>query len=291
MRGQQIFIILLLNLVPSHFLKMDREALLYILPQSSVEVGELLYAHLIPNYDLLLNNKKFEPIDATNSAFAVVGLTTSMTETIHKISKRTSYKWMQPTRIWLSQRLQVIRPRLEDASHLRLPSSVWQKVNNAEQAKKDRETMAAILKKEDTINKPFTCMQSPIDSVRVSKYASPRYLPNGKSYYHAGVDQRAFTPTPLKSIGNGTVVYADFMMTPGNIVVVSHGKGLFSRYMHLSQLDVKAGDQVSGGQVIGLTGGTGRVEAPHLHWEVIWKGNHANPENFLLQWGRICDRS
>lgn len=290
MRVQEIITIILM-LLPSHLMKIDRETIMYILPQSSVEVGELLYAPLVANYDLYLNNKKFEAIGSTRESFAVVGLTTSFTETVNQIANITSYHWMQPSRKWYSQRMLVSRPRLEDANQLRLPSEVWKRVNNADQAKIDRERMAAVLRTEDTTNMPFACMQSPLGSIRVSKFASPRYLPNGKSYYHAGVDLRAFVPTPLKSMGDGTVVFADFMMTPGNIVVVSHGKGLFSRYMHMSRLDVKPGDQIKAGQLIGLTGATGRVEAPHLHWEIIWKGNHANPENFLLQWARICGQS
>lgn len=286
----QIFIILAITFAPSFILQIDRSQISYILPQYQVEVGELLYAPKTAGATLYLNNKSFEDIDKEQS-FAVVGLTSSFTLPIHQIDNQTKYHFFQPYRTWVSQRLIVTRPPLENANQLRIPSSVWQKVNNRDQAKVDREKMAKILSIEDTTNSPFHCMKLPLSSMRVSKFASPRYLPNGNSYYHSGLDLRAFTPTPLTSMGSGTVVFADFMMTPGNMVVVSHGKGLFSRYMHLSKLDVKVGDQVKTGQKIGLTGSTGRVEAPHLHWEIIWKGNHANPENFLLQWERICGQS
>jgi murein DD-endopeptidase MepM/ murein hydrolase activator NlpD len=291
MGEKQIIIIMLILLSPSHLLKMDRSGILYLIPQSKLEVGELVYAPYTEDKELRLNHHKFERIPNTQNSFAIVGLTTSLTVSVNQFSTKTKYHFFQPSREWLSQKLVISRPPLENANDLRLPAAVWQKVNDKMQARKDRDTMAKILSTEDNSNDAFSCMRSPLRSQKVSNFASPRTLPNGRAYYHAGVDLRAFSPTPLFAMGAGKVVFAEFMMTPGNMVVISHGHGLFSRYMHLSDIKVKAGDTVKVGQNIGLTGSTGRVEAPHLHWEVIWKGNHANPENFLLQWERICGRS
>ncbi len=289
MRGIQIAIFSIITFFPSFLLKMDRESILYLLPQNSLEVGELIFASPPPNTKWLMNNKSFETINAKKS-FAVMGLNTNISETINQFSTITTYHWLQPSRIWLSQRLIVRRPLLKNASRLRLPAAVWKKVNHNPQIKKDREVMNAVLSTEDNTDLP-KCMKHPLPSHRVSKFASPRYLPNGHSYYHTGVDLRAYTPTPLGAMADGKVVFADHMVTPGNLIVLSHGEGLFSRYMHLSNINVNVGDSVKAGQILGLTGKTGRVEAPHLHWEIIWKGNHADPENFLLQWEQICGQS
>ena len=290
MRGIQTTIILVLNLLPSYLLRMDQVAIMYLLPQTSLEVGELIVVPNIDKMNWLMDNKKFERINSKLS-FAVVGLTTSAYETINQISTETTYKWLQPSRKWYSQRLTVSRPQLKDASRLRLPTAVWNKVNDNNQIKLDREVMANVLSSYDDSDDLLKCMKHPLPSHRVSKFASPRYLPNGHAYYHTGVDLRAYSPTPLGAMADGKVVFADHMVTPGNLIVLSHGKGLFSRYMHLSTINVSVGDKVKAGQIVGLTGQTGRVEAPHLHWEIIWKGNHADPENFLLQWERTCDRS
>ena len=63
--------------------------------------------------------------------------------------------------------------------------------------------------------------------------------------------------------------------------VVDHGGGLFTQYMHLSRIDVKDGDVVTKGTVVGLAGATGRVTGPHLHWGARWNGARVNPASLL----------
>lgn len=160
----------------------------------------------------------------------------------------------------------------------------------APQKKHERDLMANILSQRAG-DPPTKCFRPPLDSKIVSRFASPRTLPNGRSYHHTGVDLRAASGTPIMAMAMGRVSYANPMIVPGNVVVLNHGGGLFSRYMHLSKIKVKEGDVVKAGEIVGLSGATGRVEAPHLHWEVIWKGNHADPFHFLQQWEQLCDQS
>lgn len=186
----------------------------------------------------------------------------------------------------------VKKKALKQASNLRIPASVWKKVNDdhAKLKEQQKKKMKELLTQTPTQSFQLDCYQSPINSVVVSKFASPRTLPNGYSYYHSGLDQRARVPSSIKSIGPGKVVFAEHMVVPGNTLVIDHGGGVFSRFMHLSDFDVEVGHQVSLGQTVGRTGATGRVEAPHLHWEVVWKGNHANPSQFLQALEPICDQ-
>nr|WP_119590042.1 M23 family metallopeptidase [Streptomyces scabiei] len=88
------------------------------------------------------------------------------------------------------------------------------------------------------------------------------------SGYHTGVDFVAPTGTPLKAVGAGTVVSAGWGGAYGNQVVIRLADGYYAQYAHLSSISVSAGQSVSGGQQIGLSGATGNVTGPHLHFEI-----------------------
>ncbi|MCX5381406.1 LysM peptidoglycan-binding domain-containing M23 family metallopeptidase [Streptomyces sp. NBC_00091] len=88
------------------------------------------------------------------------------------------------------------------------------------------------------------------------------------SGYHTGVDFIASTGTTIKAVGAGTVVSAGWGGAYGNEVVIKHADGKYSQYGHLSQLSVSVGQSVTGGQRIGLSGATGNVTGPHLHFEI-----------------------
>jgi len=85
---------------------------------------------------------------------------------------------------------------------------------------------------------------------------------------HSGADLRASTGTPIYAANRGRVVLAKDLFFSGNAVYIDHGYGLFTTYLHLSEIDVKVGDIVERGQQLGLAGATGRVTGPHLHWGV-----------------------
>jgi murein DD-endopeptidase MepM/ murein hydrolase activator NlpD len=85
---------------------------------------------------------------------------------------------------------------------------------------------------------------------------------------HSGADLRAGTGTPIYAANRGRVVLAKDLYFSGNAVYIDHGYGLFTTYLHLSEIDVKVGDMVERGQQLGLAGATGRVTGPHLHWGV-----------------------
>lgn len=99
---------------------------------------------------------------------------------------------------------------------------------------------------------------------------------------HRGTDYRGETGTPVKAVNSGTVVLREDMFFGGNTVVIDHGMGLFSIYMHLSGFRVEKGDKVSKGQVIGLMGMTGRATGPHLHFGVKLQGVSVNPMSLFI---------
>jgi len=85
----------------------------------------------------------------------------------------------------------------------------------------------------------------------------------------------------VKAINAGIVLLARPLFFEGNCVVLDHGQGLLSLYMHLSKLEVKEGEQVTRGQEIALSGGTGRATGPHLHIAVRWEGIYVNPATLI----------
>ncbi|MFE5021856.1 M23 family metallopeptidase [Streptomyces sp. NPDC056656] len=96
------------------------------------------------------------------------------------------------------------------------------------------------------------------------------------SGYHTGVDFVVPTGTPLKAIAAGTVVSAGLGGAYGNEVVIQHADGKYSQYAHMSSLSVSAGQTVTEGQRIGLSGATGNVTGPHLHFEIRTTPNYGS---------------
>lgn len=98
---------------------------------------------------------------------------------------------------------------------------------------------------------------------------------------HWGLDYRVPTGTPVSAINQGTVLLARFLYFEGNCVVIDHGQGLLSLYFHMSELKVKEGESVKRGQLVGLSGGTGRATGPHLHVGVRWQGVYLDPARLM----------
>jgi murein DD-endopeptidase MepM/ murein hydrolase activator NlpD len=118
---------------------------------------------------------------------------------------------------------------------------------------------------------------APADAAISDVFGSQRIF-NGKSESpHLGLDFRVPSGTPVAAMNDGTVLLARLLYYEGNFVVLDHGQGLLTIYMHLSEFKVKEGDQVKRGQVIGLSGGTGRATGPHLHVGVRWQGTYLDP--------------
>lgn len=98
---------------------------------------------------------------------------------------------------------------------------------------------------------------------------------------HEGIDFNAEVGTPVVVAADGVVVSAAYHPEFGNLIDVEHGPGLLSRYAHLSRMDVKAGQLLKRGDLLGAVGTTGRSTGPHLHFEVRLQGAPQNPARFL----------
>lgn len=128
----------------------------------------------------------------------------------------------------------------------------------------------------------------PVEPVFAECYASrfgSRRSYNGSdyTYYHTGLDYCGQIGDPIYATAAGVVVFAGPLTVRGNATMIDHGVGVFSAYMHQSEILVKVGDRVEQGQLIGKVGNTGRVEGPHLHFEVLVGGVPVNPLDWLIQ--------
>jgi murein DD-endopeptidase MepM/ murein hydrolase activator NlpD len=103
----------------------------------------------------------------------------------------------------------------------------------------------------------------------------------GRPAMHTGLDFRAATGDPVRATANGKVVSSGWSGGYGRMVEVDHGNGLSTRYGHLSEINVRVGEHVRIGQVIGAVGSTGRSTGPHLHYETRIDGEAVDPQKFL----------
>jgi Peptidase family M23 len=107
-----------------------------------------------------------------------------------------------------------------------------------------------------------------------------RILNKKRISIHRGIDMRGHEGEGIKASNKGRVVLAENLFFGGNTVVLDHGMGIYSIYMHLSKFDVQSGDMVSKGQIVGLVGSTGRATGPHLHFSMKVGDISANPVSF-----------
>ena len=122
----------------------------------------------------------------------------------------------------------------------------------------------------------------PISGGRQSSGFGRRKAPTkGASTYHKGIDWAVPTGTAVVASSGGTVTRAGWGSGYGYVVYIRHSDGRETRYAHLSKVLVKAGQSVSQGQKIALSGNTGRSTGPHLHFEMIINGSHVNPLKYL----------
>ena len=111
------------------------------------------------------------------------------------------------------------------------------------------------------------------------RFGSQRIYRGEPGSYHSGIDIAGPTGTPFMAPADGVVVLAteEPFTLEGHLLIIDHGMGLNSAFLHSSQLDVREGQAVRQGQLIGRIGATGRATGPHLHWGITWNGARLDP--------------
>jgi murein DD-endopeptidase MepM/ murein hydrolase activator NlpD len=123
--------------------------------------------------------------------------------------------------------------------------------------------------------------ETPLNAQITSQYGAKRLFNDKKNSQHLGIDFKANIGTPIKVSNSGKVVLAQDLFFTGNTVIIDHGLGVFTMYGHLSKIYVKENETIFKNTMIGLSGNTGRVTGPHLHWGVKVQGNWVDGNSLI----------
>lgn len=164
--------------------------------------------------------------------------------------------------------------RLDRLPKYPVPSAEFQRRRPAELAQ--IKAARAIEGMDDGWRQPF---QWPVTGRISGLFGAQRIYRGEPGAYHSGTDIARPTGTIVHAPAAGTVILAaDAPFTlEGHLLMIDHGQGLNSAFLHLSRFDVKVGDHVRQGQPIGAIGMSGRATGPHLHWSVTWRGSRLDP--------------
>jgi murein DD-endopeptidase MepM/ murein hydrolase activator NlpD len=149
------------------------------------------------------------------------------------------------------------------------------------QIEQDKETKAEVFKTLSPGREWKGSFAPPVNAEVSDVFGVERVFNGSVQSTHQGLDFRVPGGTSVAAVNRGRVILARLLFFEGNCVVIDHGQGLLTLYLHLSKVSVKEGDDVSKGQPIGLSGGTGRATGPHLHLAVRWQGVYLNPQVLL----------
>ena len=121
----------------------------------------------------------------------------------------------------------------------------------------------------------------PASSTISSSFGEREQPTEGASTYHKGIDIAAPTGSKVIAAASGKVVISTYSPSAGNYIMISHGSGTYTVYMHMSSLAVSEGDEVSQGETIGAVGSTGYSTGPHLHFGIRKNGSYVDPESYM----------
>lgn len=175
-----------------------------------------------------------------------------------------------------------VKPKTYPAQHLKIGTRFMQPSAEDIQRNEREQILIARAKNHWSDEAPADFTLDIPASGRLSARFGLRRVLNGKEGSpHAGFDVAVGTGTPLRAAAAGRVIATGDYFYSGKSVFVDHGQGFITLYIHMSRVDVKEGDGVERGATLGLSGATGRVTGPHLHWAVLLNGVYVDPELFM----------
>jgi murein DD-endopeptidase MepM/ murein hydrolase activator NlpD len=207
--------------------------------------------------------------------YAVVGLPLGMTPGSHELSVKIGGE--------IKAESFVVKPKKYPAQRLTLKDKSKIELSAADLARAEREISLIMELKHHWRVAQDTDLAFilPAEGELGGRFGVRRFF-NGESRApHAGLDVVVASGTPVKASAQGEVLAVGDYFFNGKTVFIDHGNGLITLYCHLDRIDVQTGETVGKGQVIGLSGMTGRATGPHLHWSVVLNGAMVDPELFI----------
>jgi len=237
--------------------------------------GSFILGKTSPNSEIQIDGKK---IRVSKDGFFAFGLDRDRkNDVVIKITENGQTKTFQKKvlkREYIIQRINGLPPK-----QVTPPPEVYERI------KKDNK----LIGKARSLDKPYDFFKNkfiyPIDKYIITGvYGSQRIL-NGKPRRpHYGIDFHAPEGTPIKAMMDGEVTLAeDDMYFTGGTIIFDHGHGISTLYMHMKDIDVKVGQRIKQGQIVGTLGQTGRATGPHLDIRLNWFGVKLDPKTILDQ--------
>ena len=176
-----------------------------------------------------------------------------------------------------------VRPKNYPSQHIRLKDSSKVTLSPADEARAVAEIAEIQKLKRHWRDEEADDLQfiQPAAGRLASRFGLRRFFNGEARATHSGLDVAIGRGTPVKATARGTVLAVGDYFFNGKTVFVDHGNGLISMVCHLDRIDVQAGDPVSQGQRVGLSGMTGRASGPHLHWSMVLNGVMVDPALFI----------
>ena len=185
----------------------------------------------------------------------------------------------QPATGWIEHRI-AITPRdwpIENINGVP-PSTVNPPKAIAERIEREQARVVAVRTRDDARTGFTQAFIWPVQGRISGRFGNQRVYNGTPKSPHSGMDIAVATGTPVQAPADGVITFADpGLYLTGGTVVLDHGHGISSNFLHLSRIDAKVGDIVKQGDVIGAVGATGRATGPHLHWGMNWFDTRIDP--------------
>ena len=213
-----------------------------------------------------------------NETYAIVGLALGVQPGTHYLEARTLAN--KPLRLSFE-----VRDKTYETQHITIKdkSKVNPEKRDLERIKREQKQIGAALSHWSDGTAVTLDFLKPVDGPLSSPFGLRRYFNDQPRNPHSGLDIAAAEGAPIRAPAPGAVIDTGEFFFNGNTVFIDHGQGLITMYCHMSRIDVKPGQRVAAGEVIGAVGKTGRVTGPHLHWGVSLNNARVDPLLFLVE--------
>jgi murein DD-endopeptidase MepM/ murein hydrolase activator NlpD len=211
-----------------------------------------------------------------NQPYAIVGLALGVQPGTHYLEARTLAN--KPLRLAFE-----VRDKTYETQHITIKdkSKVNPEKRDLQRIKREQKQIGADLSHWSDDTAVTLDFLKPVDGPLSSPFGLRRYFNDQPRNPHSGLDIAAGEGTSIRAPASGTIIDTGEFFFNGNTVFIDHGQGLITMYCHMSRIDVKPGQRVAAGEVIGAVGMTGRVTGPHLHWGVSLNNARVDPMLFL----------